>query len=194
MQKMILPVVFILSVFGLLVLNRFDVRPKVPVTVLRDTGLTYVIGHEFKQGETVQTIKGEFVEISIDSIGTVTLDENTNLELKSLVQNDLRLKFGHGRILTRVTDTESTLRVDTPTTQTLLNKSNATFIGYDFKQQTSVIPLSGSVKTTIPLLNQTFELTNPITIQDINPPIVENISFDEKTDARKEFYAWAAQK
>lgn len=191
---MILPVVFILSVFGLLVLNRFDVRPKVPVTVLRDTGLTYVIGHEFKQGETVQTIKGEFVEISIDSIGTVTLDENTNLELKSLVQNDLRLKFGHGRILTRVTDTESTLRVDTPTTQTLLNKSNATFIGYDFKQQTSVIPLSGSVKTTIPLLNQTFELTNPITIQDINPPIVENISFDEKTDARKEFYAWAAQK
>jgi hypothetical protein len=194
MQKMILPVVFILSVFGLLVLNRFDVRPKVPVTVLRDTGLTYVIGHEFKQGETVQTIKGEFVEISIDSIGTVTLDENTNLELKSLVQNDLRLKFGHGRILTRVTDTESTLRVDTPTTQTLLNKSNATFIGYDFKQQTSVIPLSGSVKTTIPLLNQTFELTNPITIQDINPPIVENISFDEKTDTRKEFYAWAAQK
>jgi hypothetical protein len=194
MQKMILPVVFILSVFGLLVLNRFDVRPKVPVTVLRDTGLTYVIGHEFKQGETVQTIKGEFVEISIDSIGTVTLDENTNLELKSLVQNDLRLKFGHGRILTRVTDTESTLRVDTPTAQTLLNKSNATFIGYDFKQQTSVIPLSGSVKTTIPLLNQTFELTNPITIQDINPPIVENISFDEKTDARKEFYAWAAQK
>jgi hypothetical protein len=194
MQKMILPVVFILSVFGLLVLNRFDVRPKVPVTVLRDTGLTYVIGHEFKQGETVQTIKGEFVEISIDSIGTVTLDENTNLELKSLVQNDLRLKFGHGRILTRVTDTESTLRVDTPTAQTLLNKSNATFIGYDFKQQTSVIPLSGSVKTTIPLLNQTFELTNPITIQDINPPIVENISFDEKTDTRKEFYAWAAQK
>lgn len=191
---MILPVVFILSVFGLLVLNRFDVRPKVPVTVLRDTGLTYVIGHEFKQGETVQTIKGEFVEISIDSIGTVTLDENTNLELKSLVQNDLRLKFGHGRILTRVTDTESTLRVDTPTAQTLLNKSNATFIGYDFKQQTSVIPLSGSVKTTIPLLNQTFELTNPITIQDINPPIVENISFDEKTDTRKEFYAWAAQK
>jgi hypothetical protein len=134
------------------------------------------------------------VEISIDSIGTVTLDENTNLELKSLVQNDLRLKFGHGRILTRVTDTESTLRVDTPTAQTLLNKSNATFIGYDFKQQTSVIPLSGSVKTTIPLLNQTFELTNPITIQDINPPIVENISFDEKTDTRKEFYAWAAQK
>lgn len=175
-------------------MNRFDVRPKVTVTVLRDTGLTYIIGHEFKQGETVQTTKGEFVEISIGSIGTIALDENTNLELKSLVQNDLRVKFGHGRILIRVTDSESTLRVDTPTAQTVLNESNATFIGYDFKQQTSIIPLSGSIQTTIPLLNQTFELTNPITVHDVNPPSVENISFDEKTDARKEFYEWAAQK
>lgn len=191
---MILPVVFILCVFGLLVLNRFDVRPKVTVTILRDTGSTYAIGHTFKQGETIQTTKDEFVEISMGSIGTIALDENTNLELKSLVQNDLRVKFGHGRILTQVTDSEITLRVDTPTAQTVLNKSRASFIGYDFKQQTSIIPLSGSIQTTIPLINQTLAVKSPITIHDVNPPSVENILFDESTDTRKEFYLWAAQK
>lgn len=194
MQKMILPVVFFLCVFGLLVLNRFDVRPKVTVTILRDTGSTYAIGHTFKQGETIQTTKDEFVEISMGSIGTIALDENTNLELKSLVQNDLRVKFGHGRILTQVTDSEITLRVDTPTAQTVLNKSRASFIGYDFKQQTSIIPLSGSIQTTIPLINQTLAVKSPITIHDVNPPSVENILFDESTDTRKEFYLWAAQK
>lgn len=191
---MILPVVFFLCVFGLLVLNRFDVRPKVTVTILRDTGSTYAIGHTFKQGETIQTTKDEFVEISMGSIGTIALDENTNLELKSLVQNDLRVKFGHGRILTQVTDSEITLRVDTPTAQTVLNKSRASFIGYDFKQQTSIIPLSGSIQTTIPLINQTLAVKSPITIHDVNPPSVENILFDESTDTRKEFYLWAAQK
>lgn len=196
---------FILCAFGLLVLNRFDVRPKVTVTILHDTGSTYTIGHTFKQGETIQTTKDEFVEISMGSIGTIALDENTNLELKSLVQNDLRVKFGHGRILTNVTDPEITLRVDTPTAQHKLETSpqpspskgegvRATFIGYDFKRETHVIPFIGSIKTTIPFLNQTFELTNPITIHDVNPPSFENISFDEKTDTRKEFYAWAAQK
>lgn len=194
MQKMILPVVFFLCVFGLLVLNRFDVRPKVTVTILRDTGSTYTIGHTFNQGETIQTTKDEFVEISMGSIGTITLDENTNLELKSLVQNDLHVKFGHGRILTDVTDSEITLRVDTPTAQTVLNKSRASFIGYDFKQQTSIIPLSGSIQTTIPLINQTLAVKSPITIHDVNPPSVENILFDESTDTRKEFYLWAAQK
>lgn len=191
---MILPVVFFLCVFGLLVLNRFDVRPKVTVTILRDTGSTHTIGHTFNQGETIQTTKDEFVEISMGSIGTITLDENTNLELKSLVQNDLRVKFGHGRILTDVTDSEITLRVDTPTAQTVLNKSRASFIGYDFKQQTSIIPLSGSIQTTIPLINQTLAVKSPMTIHDVNPPSVENILFDESTDTRKEFYLWAAQK
>lgn len=191
---MILPVVFFLCVFGLLVLNRFDIRPKVTVTILRDTGSTYTIGHTFKQGETIQTTKNEFVEISMGSIGTITLDENTNLELKSLVQNDLRVKFGHGRILTDVTDPEITLKVDTPTAQTILNKSRASFIGYDFKHQTSIIPLSGSIQTTIPLINQTLAVKSPMTIHDVNPPIVENILFDELTDTRKELYLWAAQK
>ena len=59
---------------------------------------------------------------------------------------------------------------------------------------TSVIPIAGFLQTTIPLLNQPFEVKNPITIHDVNPPAIKEITFDEKTDVRREFYEWAEEK
>jgi hypothetical protein len=194
MRSNILAIAFILFVFGLLVMNRFDFQEKESITVRRDTESTYSIGHIFKRGELIQTRKGEFIEVSIGSSVRIYLDENTNLNLKSLSKNNLRVGFGHGRILVRSMSNESALTIDTPTAQHILKGTNATFVGYDFKKMTSIIPLSGSIRTTIPLLNQTFDTSTPITIHDVNPPTIEPAEFDQKTDARAEFYQWAEQK
>lgn len=206
MRQKILTILFVLCVFALIIANRFDFTEQVAVTVSRDTGTSYSIGHAFRRGETVHTSKDEFVELFIGGMVIVDLDENTNLELKSLSRNNVRVGFGHGRILVNLTNNDGgNLEVDTPTAQHKLETSphpspskgegaRATFIGYDFKHETSVIPLSRSIRTTIPLLNQTFEVTSPITIHDVNPPTVEEIKFDEKTDTRAEFYQWAAGK
>lgn len=190
MQQKLPAIVFILLVFGLLVLNRFDFSQQVEAKVYRDTGTTYSVGQTFRRGEIVHTASGEFVELYISSLVQVNLDENTNLDLKSLSKNHVRVGFGHGRILVNVNKNESgNLEVDTPTAQHKII-GRTSFIGYDFKHETSVIPLSGSIQTTIPLLNQTFEVASPITIHDVNPPTVENITFDEKTDTRAAFYLW----
>ncbi|MCX6714899.1 MAG: FecR domain-containing protein [Candidatus Uhrbacteria bacterium] len=198
MRQKILAILFILCVFALIVANRFDFTEQVTAKVSRDTGTSYSIGHVFRRGETIHTSKGEFVELFIGGMVVIDLDENTNLELKSLARNAVRVGFGHGRILVNLTNNDGgNLEVDTPTAQHQL-VGRASFIGYDFKHETSVIPLfllnTGSIHTTIPLLNQTFELTSPMTIHDVNPPTVEEITFDEKTDARAEFYLWAAGK
>ncbi len=183
-------IAFILTVFGLLVLNRVSVRPQVEVRVTRSTGSTHVIGQTVRGGETVNTSKGEFVSLSIGEFVRVDLDENTTLKLSSLSADTVRIGFGHGRILVDVDkQARSPLSIHTPTAVHEVT-GRATFIGYDFKRETSVIPLSGSIRTTIPLLDQTITLTNPITIQDVNPPTIRNITFDEKTDARKAFYLW----
>ncbi len=187
-------ILFILCVFGLLVLNRLELGATESVVVLRDTGSTYQIGHSFKRGELIQTGKEEFMEITVGSSAHIYLDENTNLNLKSLSKNNLRFGFGHGRILVRSTTNEFPLGIDTPTAQNTLTGTEATFIGYDFKKMTSIIPLSGPIHTTIPLLNQTFDTTTPITIHDVNPPTIETILFDQKTDVRAAFYRWTEQK
>lgn len=197
MRKNILAIAFILCVFGLLVLNRVYVGPQGEVRVARDTGTSYSIGQTFLRGETVRTGQGEFLEIAFGDSVRISLDENSNLHLKSFSTNALRVGFGHGRILV-VSEDRSEIEVDTPTAKNKLEsfqeEARATFIGYDFKKMTSVIPLAGLIKTTIPLLNQTFEVASPITIHDVNPPTVEEIVFDEKSDARKEFYVWAEGK
>lgn len=207
MGKNILAIEFILCVFGLLVWNRVDLGPQETVRVYRNQSLvsnpSYSIGHIFRRGETISTGKNEFVEVLVGELIVIDLDENTNLELKSLSRNNVRVGFGHGRILVTATD-GGVITVDTPTAQNTLKTSGklsasredlakASFIGYDFNRLTSIIPIVNTIYTSIPLLNQTFEVTNPITIHDVNPPSVENMTFDEKTDARKEFYEWAAQ-
>lgn len=198
MRRNIIAIAFILSVFGLLVLNRVDLGSQVVARVSRDwtngTDRTYSENKVFRRGETVHTGRGEFVELFIGGMIVVDLDENTNLELKSLSRSNVRVGFGHGRILVNLTDNDGgNLEVDTPTAQ---NKviGQVSFVGYDFKHETSVIPLFGSIHTTIPLLDRTFDVTSPITIRDVNPPTIEQIKFDEKTDARAEFYRWAEQK
>ncbi len=196
MGQKIFTIIFILCVFGLLVLNRVRVDPQIEARVIRDwshsTNKTSTENKVFRQGETVHTGKGEFLELTLGDGTIVFLDENTNLQLKSLSKNSVRVGFGHGRILVKVKDGDR-LDIDTPTAQNEVI-SRASFIGYDFKHETSVIPLSGSIRTTIPLLDRTLDVTSPITIHDVNPPTVENIAFDEKNNARKEFYAWTEQK
>lgn len=198
MRQKIFTTLFILCVFGLIVANRFDFTELVAAKVSRDTGTSYSVGHVFHRGETIHTGKGEFVELFIGEMVVVNLDENTNLELKSLSKSSVRVGFGHGRILVNVNkDDGGNLEIDTPTAQHQL-VGQASFIGYDFKNETSVIPMfltnTGSLHTTIPLLNQTLKVTSPITIHDVNPPVIENIMFNEKTDARAEFYQWAKGK
>jgi len=181
-------------------MNRVDVGPQVEARVSRSrtylTYKTYAENHVFRRGETVRTGKGEFVELLIGESVRVNLDELTNLKLESLSKQNVRIGFGHGRILVNVNN-GGNLEVDTPTAEHRVT-GRASFIGYDFKHQTSVIPLflesTGSIQTTIPLLNQTFEVTGPITITDVNPPVVVETKFNEKTDPRKEFYLWAEGK
>lgn len=200
MRRNTLAILFILSVFGLLVLNRFDFSQKVVAKVSRDTGSTYSIGHEFKRGEMIRTAKGEFVELIIGYLIVIQLDENTNLQLKSLSKNNIRVGFGHGRMLVSATD-GGVITIDTPTAQHTLETSGklsssredlakASFIGYDFKRLTSVIPIVNTIHTTIPLLDRSFDTTTPITIHDVNPPTVEPITFDIEKDSRAEFYRW----
>lgn len=195
MRSKILAITFILFIFGLLVLNRFDLSPKVIAKVSRDTGTSYSIGHEFKRGETIHTEKGEFIEISIGGLVVVGLDENTNLQIKSLSKNNVRVGFGHGRILVNVFENDGgNLEVDTPTAQNAVI-GRASFVGYDFKHETMIIPLFlsniQSFRTSFPLLNKTINVTSPLIIHDTNPPTTEPVTFDLNTNDRKVFYDWA---
>ncbi len=187
-------ILFILCVFGLLVLNRFDFRQQVVVRVIRSLSQESIsnrIGSTFKAGEIVHTGKGEFLELQMSDSIRIDLDENTDLELKTLSEKNIRVRFGHGRILVRVVG-DVPIRIDTPTAQNILTEGNiATFVGYDFNRMTSVIPIVGSIQTEIPLLNQSFVVSSPINIHDVNPPMVEPTKFDRNAGAYKTFYDWA---
>ena len=202
MFKKLASILFILCVFGILIAGRFDFSPHVTAKVYRDDAksghVSYPIGHTFKNSETVSTQSGEFVELSIGSLIQVDLDENTNLKLKSLSKNKIRVGFGHGRILVNVNENDGgNLIVDTATAQHNII-GRVSFVGYDFNQMTSVIPLFlvdvGHIQTTIPLLNQSFTVTTPINIHDVNPPTIEPTTFDRNTGAYKTFYDWAERK
>lgn len=190
----ILAILFAIFTLGLIILVRIHPISTEFATLVMDDAHgaqpTYSMGTMFKTGETVRTKNNEFIEISIGDSVLIDLDENTILEIKSLDTNNLRVKFGHGRILVRVLDNEKQLTVQTPSAESKLKDADATFIGYDFKHQTSLIPLFGNMETTIPLLNQTIPVTEPITISDTNPPAIQQIEFNPETDARAEFYTW----
>jgi len=202
MFKKLASILFILCVFGILIAGRFDFSPQVTATVYRDQvnsgNASYPIGHTFKNGETISTQSGEFVEVYIGSLIQVDLDENTNLKLKSLSKKNIRVGFGHGRILVNVNENDGgNLIVDTATAQHDII-GRVSFVGYDFNRTTSVIPLFlvdvGRIHTTIPLLNQSFDVTTPINIHDVNPPTVESTKFDRNAGVYKTFYDWIEQK
>ncbi len=208
MFKKLASILFILCVFGLLVLNRFDLSPKVIAKINRDDSTsgnpTYSIGHTFKNGETISTHAGEFIKLQIGYLIELSLDENTNVKLKSLSKNNVRIGFGHGRILVFTSDGGS-INIDTPTAQHKIETSSklsaarenmvkATFVGYDFNHLTSVIPIVGVIHTIIPLLDREMDVTSPINIHDENPPIVESTKFDRNAGVYKAFYDWTEQK
>jgi len=191
----ILAILFATIIFGLLIVNRTQIKPQLVAAVMRDYlpngTTTYQQNTEFKNGESIHTQKGEFLEIYIGPSVIIALDENTNLELKSLLENDLQVKFGHGRILLSVDNDGTSIQVNTPTAQNRLTDAITTFIGYDFDQFTRVAPIEGSVQTIVPLLHKTIEITAPTDITSKNPPSLKPAPFDLTSDPRAAFYEWS---
>jgi len=187
MSKVILTILFIGSVFGLLVLQRLDFAPRSQVVVLSSRTSEAAIRQSMREGETIRTEKNEFLAVQIGN-ARIYLDESTHLELKSLDTARPRLKFGHGRLI--IEDLSGYLEIHTPVAEHVIQSGKAMFIGYDFDAHTTVIPLSGSINTYIPLTNERFTQTTPIDIKTINPPTWTHVTYHPETNARQEFLEW----
>jgi len=187
MSKVILTILFLGSIFGLLVFQRLDFTPRRQVVVLSSRASEATVRQSMQEGETIRTEKNEFLAVQIGN-ARIYLDESTHLELKSLDAARPRLKFGHGRLI--VDDQSGYLEIHTPVAEHVIQSGKAMLIGYDFDAHTTIVPLSGSINTYIPLTNERFTQTTPFDLKTTNPPIWRNVTHHPETDTRRVFTNW----
>lgn len=184
----ILTVVLFLSVMGLLVLQRFSGTGELIVTVSSvDEESNYHTGEELQRGEIVSTPSG-FLKLTIGEDTHVYLAAQTELELHRIFEDEMILKLKKGRIVVS-TESETPVRIKTNATESLLHKSSASFVNYNFLQTVHVIPLDGSVQLTI---GDEYLLTPvPLSIHETDPVTYETLEVNLQAGDAKTFYEWA---
>lgn len=188
MTKRILPIAVILIVAGLLVWQRFNVKPSVNVVVTASTSKAYSVGDTLKRGQTIETQTGEFLLFDVGNVH-VAMSEKTTLELKRLFTDERILVFPRGRIWIENPQADPFF-IDTVKTQNTLTQGTATFVNFDFLQTVHIIPLKKQVQTRLTGTNDFMLIPSPLAIREVTPPTFEKISFDLTQNAASSFYAW----
>ncbi len=187
MSIRILTVVLCLSVMGLLVLQRFSGPPELTVTVaMVNEESNYHTGEELERGEMVTTQNG-FLEFTIGEDTQVYLAAQTQVELHRIFEDEVVLKLKKGRIVVR-TESEMPVVIKTNKTESLIHKSSASFVNYDFLQTVHVIPLSGSVQLTIG--DENLLTPVPFSIHETDPISYETLEVNLEAGDAKAFYEW----
>ena len=187
MSIRILTVILFLSIMSLLVLQRFSGPPEWVVTVVAiNEESNYLTGEELQRGEVVTTPNG-FLELTIWQNTHVYLAAQTELELHRIFEDEVILKLKKGRIVVS-TESEIPVLIKTNATESLIHKSSASFVNYDFLQTVHVIPLTDSVQIKI---GDEYLLTPaPLSIHEKDPVTYETLEVNFAAGDAKRFYEW----
>lgn len=188
MLKRIIPVAFILGITILLVWQRFDTEPEVNAFVIASTSNNYEVGDRLRRGQTVYTQSNEYVAFSLDK-ATIGLSENTSIELKRLFETERILFFSRGRMVVD-NPVNAPVFVDTLKTQNTITKAKTSLINFDFLQTVHLIPLEGSIQTTLIGTNEYLILPVPVSVNESNTPSFDPIDFNPDKNAASNFYTW----
>ncbi len=193
MTKKHLPIVLsgliIAIIFGLLIVQRFVVEPRLDVVVMQIDGASdYQIGSEFKRGAYVDTAY-TWLELKIGEDIHVYLAENTRLELEDLSEDGPTIRIIRGRIVVEAGGTP--VWITTNQTENVVENGSASVVNYNFLESVHVIPIEGSVQTTLKFSNEYMLLPVPIEITEGHNPGYSTIDADLNASSAAEFYDWA---
>ncbi len=196
MLHRVLTGVILVTVLGLLTLQRFLTPPELSVSIAGADGKNlYGFGENFRRGSTIKTADG-FLEIAIGNaqepreIPTrVWLSKNTTITLDRLYENNLIIRLTRGRIVAQ-THAKFPLRIKTNKTELLLHDGTASFVNFDFLQTLQVIPIDGIVQTTIVGKNESMVSPIPLSIHEVDQVEYATLQVNLAQSEAKEFYAW----
>lgn len=188
MSIRILTAVLFLAIMSLLVMQRFFGSPEWTVAVAAvNEESNYHTGEELQRGEIVTTPNG-FLELTIGEDTHVYLAAQTELELHRIFEDEVVLKLKKGRMVI-TTESELPVLIKTNTTESLVHKSSASFVNYDFLQTVHVIPLTDSVQIKI---GDEYLLTPaPLSIHETDPVTYQRLEVNLEAGDAKAFYEWA---
>lgn len=188
MSIRILTAVLFTAIMSLLVLQRFSGPPAWTVTVAAvNEESSYHTGEELQRGEVVTTPNG-FLQLQIGQDTHVYLAAQTELELHRIFEDEVVLKLKKGRIVVS-TESELPVLIKTNATESLVHKSSASFVNYDFLQTVHVIPLTDSVQVKI---GDAYLLTPaPLSIHETDPVTYETLEVNLEAGDSAGFYHWA---
>ncbi len=180
MLKQVLTVSTFLAIMALLIMQRFSLPPTVAVFDI-NSEVTY------QRGEIIKTTD-DYLAIQMGE-SVVYLDKNTTVELDRLYLDELVVTLSKGRLLVDATG-NTPLVIETNRTDHLIHKGLASFINYDWLETIHVIPISGSVQTTIRGTNEYLLTPLPLSIHETDPVSYEAIEVNFAAGPAADFYTW----
>jgi hypothetical protein len=187
MLNKVLTALLLISIYGLLVLFRFDTPPTLDVLVRDIEGQsTYTAGYEPSRGEIVATSQ-EWLSITFGDV-QVFLDSNTSIKLEGLAEDGPTIRLLRGRL--QATADRTPIWITTNTSENTVFSGTATFINYDFLETVHVVPVDGSVQTHIKATGDYMLLPVPIAITEGYEPSYETIEVNLEAESSAGFYEW----
>ena len=169
-----------LATVALLILQRFSMPPEFPV-------IDASTGETFSRGEIITT-DDDYFALTIGE-NNIYLAENTVLELDRVYEDELVVTLTKGRLLISAQG-DTPFVIETNHTDHLVHKGTASFINYDWLETIHVIPLDGSVQTTIRGTNEFLLTPTPISIHETAPVTYEPLKVSLDAGASAPFYTW----
>jgi hypothetical protein len=187
MLNKVLIIVLLVSIYGLLVLFRFDAPPTLDVLIGAIEGESaYTVGDEPNRGETITT-KDEWLLLTIGDV-VLGLDRNTVVEIEDLSVVGAIVRLWKGRV--NVISGETPIWITTNQSESIIVGGSATIINYDFLETVHVVPLIGTVQLTIKSTGEYLLLPVPIAIKEGDVASYETIEVNVKAGEAAGFYAW----
>lgn len=183
-----LPAILLALIFGLLIWQRFDAPPTLAVVLSEVEGESpYTLGETFKRGAVIES-KDTFLRIAIGEDIQLGMGLNTQIELEDLTVDGPTIRLLKGRMY--ISAAETPIWVTTNTSENVISQASATLVNFDFLETVHVIPIEGTVQTSLKELNEYLLLPLPIAITEGYNPSYEPIEVDLASSAGAEFYQW----
>lgn len=187
MLTRLITVILFVSIVSLLIWQRFDTPPTEPVSITAISGSSdFEIEDRLKRGQFIET-NDEFLQIGIGE-SMIALAANTRIELEDLAEGSPVVRLHKGRIFAQ--SDEMPLWITTDLSENVVQRGSATFVNYDFQESVHVIPIEGSVQTSIESINEYLLLPVSVAIQEGYNPGYEAIDVNLEAGESADFYNW----
>ncbi len=181
---------FFVSVMALLIAMRFVTPTTVETKIIASSSPTFTQnGQTLRRGEIIKTSKGEYLALMIGPSIRIGMDENTTIELTRIFEDERLIHFTRGRIMIESLD-KTPLLVETNHTQSLIQNGTASMVNYDFLENISLIPFTGSIVMNFKKTQEYQLIPVPVNIHEVEPVSITPIEFKKDEGAYKAFYAW----